>query len=68
MVEEKISLEGYIRNTPSEKKELAEHQLRMGRSTSPLEKNNAKLGRTKEVGGERGEFIGLNVPLAGGGN
>ena len=67
MVEEKISLEGYIRNTPSEKKQLAEHQLRVGRSTSPLEKNNAKLGRTKEVGAER-DFIGLNVPLVGGGN
>ena len=68
MVEEKISPEGFIRNTPSDKKELAERQLRVGRSTWPLEKNNAKLCRTKKVGGERGEFIGLHLPLAGGGN
>ena len=33
MVEEKISLKGDIRNTPSDKKELAELQLRVGRST-----------------------------------
>ena len=33
MVEEKISPEGFIRNTPSDKKELAVHQLRVGRST-----------------------------------
>ena len=68
MVEEKISLKGYIRNTPSDNKELAELQLRVGRSTWPPEKNNANLGRTKEVGGEKGDFIGLNLPLAGGGN
>ena len=31
-------------------------------------KNNAKLCKTKKAGGERGEFIGLHLPLAGGGN
>ena len=33
MVEEKISPEGFISKTHSDKKELAEHQLRVGRST-----------------------------------
>ena len=44
MVEEYVnvehtSLHGYIRNTPSDTEDLEEHQLRMGRSTCPPEKN-----------------------------
>ena len=50
---EYISLHGYIRNTPSDTEVLAEHQLRVVRSTWPPEKdikNHAKLGRKWEVG------------------
>ena len=36
---EYISLHGYIRNTPSDTKVHAEHQLRADRSTWPVEKN-----------------------------
>ena len=49
------SLHRYIRNTPSDTEVHPEHQLRVDRSTWPLEKsihNHAKLGRTKELGGK----------------
>ena len=36
---EYISLHGYIRNTPSDTEVQAEHQLRVDRSTRPVEKN-----------------------------
>ena len=36
---EDISLPGYIRNTPSDTEGRAEHQLRVDRSTWPVEKN-----------------------------
>ena len=67
---EYISLHGYIRYTPSDTEVLAEHQLRVGRSTCLLEKNTqnrAKLGRTQELRGETGELIGLDLPSMGGG-
>ena len=50
-----ISLQRYIRKTPSDTGDLAERQLRAGRSTWPTEKNiqnHTKLGRVKEVGGK----------------
>ena len=53
---EYISLYGYIRNTPSDTEMCAEHQLRVDRSTRPVEKNrqnHAKLSRTKELGKNR---------------
>ena len=67
---EYISLHGYIRYTPSDTEVLAEHQLRVGRSTCLLEnntQNRAKLGRTQELRGETGELIGLDLPSMGGG-
>ena len=36
---EYISLQGYIRNTPSDTEVHAEHQLRADRRTWPVEKN-----------------------------
>ena len=47
MVEEQvdveyISLRGYIRNTPSDTEVHAEHQLRVDRSTWPVEKSTYK--------------------------
>ena len=36
---EYISLHGYIRNTPSHTEVYAEYQLRVDRSTWPVEKN-----------------------------
>ena len=44
MAEEKVdmeytSLQGHIRNTPSDTEEHAEHQLRVDRSSWPVEKN-----------------------------
>ena len=70
MVEEQvdveyISLHGYIRNTPSDTEVHAEHQLRVDRSTWPVEKNIlncAKLGRTEELGGKTGVLAGLDLP------
>ena len=43
----------------------AEHQLRADRSTWPVEKNmqnHVKLGRTKELGGKTGMFLGWTCP------
>ena len=65
-----ISLHGYIRNTPSDTKVLAEHQLRANRSAWPLEKNiwnHAKLGGMKELGRKTAVLVGLDLPLVGGG-
>jgi len=42
MAEEKLAgvhHHGYIRNTPSDPEVYAEHQLRVDRSTCPVEKN-----------------------------
>ena len=67
---EYISLHKYIRNTPSDTKVHAVHQLRADRSTWPVEKNiqnYGKLSRTKELGGKTGVLVGLDRPLAGGG-
>ena len=53
---EDISLHGSIRNTPSDTEMHAEHQLRADRNTQPAKKNiwnHAKLGRMKELGGDR---------------
>ena len=65
---EYISLQGYIRNTPSDTEVHIEHQLRAYRSTWPVEKNiwnHAKLGRTKELGGKTGVLVGLDLPSEG---
>jgi len=48
----------------------AEYQLRVDRSTWPVEKNiltHIKLSRTKELGGKGGVLEGLDLPSAGGG-
>ena len=54
-----ISLHGCIRNTPSDTEGLAEHQLRVGKSPWPLERNiqiHAKFSRMKgEVGKKESE-------------
>ena len=53
---EYISLHGYIRNTPSDTEVHAEHELRVGRSTCPVEKKYIapqKLGRMTELGGKQ---------------
>ena len=55
---EYISLHGYVRSTPSDTEVHAEHQLRVNRSTWPVEKNiqnHAKLIRMKELGGKKQE-------------
>ena len=61
-----ISLHGCIRNTPSDTEGLAEHQLRVGKSPWPLERNiqiHAKFGRMKgEVGKRR---VSRTVPAHG---
>ena len=52
---EYVSFHEYIRNMPPDT-DLAEHQLRVGRSTCPTENNilnHAKLCRMKEVGDTR---------------
>ena len=62
MVEEQVNVEhtslcGYIANTPSDTADLAEHQLRVGRSTCPPRKNiqnQTKLSRMKEMGEKQG--------------
>ena len=62
---EYISVHGYIRNTPSDTEEHAEHQLRADRRTRSAEKNaqtHAKLSRTKELVGETGVLVGLDLP------
>jgi len=49
---ENISLQGYIRNTPSDTDMHAEHQLRVDRSTIPVEKNvqnHPKLGQHQKL-------------------
>ena len=51
-----ISLHGYMRNIPSDTEVPGEHHLRGNRSTWPAEMNEedqAKLGRMKELGGEK---------------
>ena len=53
---EHISLNGYIRNTPSDTEVHAERQLRVDRSTWPVGKNvwtHSKLSRLQELGGNR---------------
>ena len=48
---EYISLHRCIRNTPSDAEDLTEHQVRAGRSPSPLGRNtqvHTNLGRMKE--------------------
>ena len=73
MTEEQVdmeytSLHGHIRNTPSDTEEHAEHQLRVDRSTWPVEKNiqnHAKLGRMEELGGKTGVLVGLDLLSAG---
>ena len=64
------SLSTDIRNAPSDTEVHAEHQLRVHRSTWPVQKNiqnHAKLGRMKELGEKTGVFVGLDLPSAGGG-
>ena len=67
---EYISLNGYIRNIPSDTEVHAERQLRVDRSTWPVEKNvwtPKKLSRMKELGGKTRELVGLDLPSVGGG-
>ena len=67
---EYISLHGCIRNTPSDTEVQAEHRLRADRSSRPVEKNtetHTELGRMKELGGETGVLVGLDLPSVGGG-
>ena len=48
---EYISLQGCIMTIPSDAEDLTEHQVRAGRSPSPLERNtqvHTNLGRMKE--------------------
>ena len=50
---EYISLHGYIKNTPSDTEVQAQRQLRVDRSTWPVQKNiqnHAELCRMKEPG------------------
>ena len=68
---EYISLHRYIRNTTSDTEVHAEHQLRADRSTWPVEKNiynQAKLGKTKKLGGKTGVLVGLDLHSVGGGS
>ena len=65
-----LSLSQYIRNAPSDTEVRAEHQVRVERSTWPVEKNiwkHPKLSRMKELVGKTGVLVGLVLPLAGGG-
>ena len=67
---EYTSLQGYIRNSPSDTEVHAEHQLGADRSSWPVEKNtqnHAKLSRMKELRGETGVLVGLDPPSVGGG-
>ena len=62
------SLYIYIRNTSSDTKVHAEHQLRADRSTWPAVKNienHAKPGKTKKAGRKTGVLVGLELPLVG---
>ena len=63
-----ISLQGYIRNTPSETEVHAEYQLGVDRSTRPMGKNienHAKLSRTKELWGKTGVLGGPDLSSVG---
>ena len=54
----------------SDTKVLAEHHLRVARSTWSWGKNiqnHTKFGRAKELGGKTGVFVGLNLPLVASG-
>ena len=65
---EYIHFHRYVRNTPSDRKVHAEHQLRADRRTLPEEKNiqnQAKLSRMKELGGKTGVLVGLDLPSVG---
>ena len=64
---EHTSLQGCIRNTPSDTEVHAQHQLRAVRRTWPAERtiqNRAKLGRMKELQGKTGVLLGLGLPSA----
>ena len=65
---EYIHFHRYVRNTPSDRKVHAEHQLRADRRTLPEEKNiqnQTKLSRMKELGGKTGVLVGLDLPSVG---
>ena len=74
MSEQKVDMDyiffhGYIRNIFSDTQVRA-NQLRVDRSIRPAEKNihnHAKLGKMKEIGGETGVVLGLDLLSEGGG-
>ena len=64
---EYISLQGY---STLDTEVQAEHQLRVDKSTWPVQKNisnHKKLSRMKEHGEKTGVLVGLDLPFVGGG-
>ena len=64
---EYISLQGY---STLDTEVQAEHQLRVDKSTWPVQKNisnHTKLSRMKEHGEKTGVLVGLDLPFVGGG-